>query len=209
MLLRERQFRVRAIPLLVLPFAMAFLAVMSETAGDSEALFAVVQQFPAIYLPFLIAFLPSSEGWQGRWIFFTSPAESMAAIRRGAAMAVLHVLAFPVMALLLVVHAMLFGPKSAVLTAAFSAGILLLLVPGSFRACEQPPFSASPDRLAAGPDLGGLFFRGVALTGAGVVFALLLERPAVAAAVAALALGAGIALSRSTAAFGEGPLPPP
>jgi hypothetical protein len=178
LLRRERAFRLRALPLLLLPFAMALLAVLGDRSAAGEAFFAVVHQFPAMYLPILVPFLRGSEGFAARWITLTAPAEDRAAVHRGTALALLRRLFLPVAAVLCVVHALTFGLPGALATTGFALGVLMLLMPGALRALDVPPFSEDPDELGGQLDLGGMLFPALLLTVAALLFqALRTELP--------------------------------
>gem|GEM_PF-5384175 len=72
---RSPGFRARVLPLLGLPAGMVFLTLGGD-GGDDYALLCLLLMLPAIYLPFLIAFLPRADQAKTGWVFAHAPAMS-------------------------------------------------------------------------------------------------------------------------------------
>lgn len=78
---RSAGFRARVLPLLGLPAGMVFLTLGGDGGWRSDyTLFCLLLMLPAIYLPFLIAFLPRADQAKTGWVFAHAPALSRALI---------------------------------------------------------------------------------------------------------------------------------
>src|SRR5690606_28767870 len=73
MLYRSPGFRSRVLPLFGMPAGMWLLAFLDRDPSAAQRLLAIALQLPAIYLPFLVAFLGSGDEPRARWLFDTSP----------------------------------------------------------------------------------------------------------------------------------------
>ncbi|MFN3242410.1 MAG: hypothetical protein ACE37K_12955 [Planctomycetota bacterium] len=69
---RSAGFRARVLPLLGLPAGMVFLTLGGDD-GDDFVLLCLLLMLPAIYLPFLIAFLPRADQAKTGWVFAHAP----------------------------------------------------------------------------------------------------------------------------------------
>lgn len=205
---RNPGFRARVLPLLGMPAAMMLLAANNPAAGQAPPLAApaLLLQLPAIYLPFLVAFLPRAEQPGAGWLFAHAPRLPLAVVHDAVWRALVsHVLA-PVTALaaaaLVVREPAAAGATLAAATFALALGTLAARA--AVRTLPGVPFTSASEADAS-PDLGGLFalalglgglgfaFGGwlppalrwpVALAAAGVAFAALRRRPDVGAAAA-------------------------
>jgi hypothetical protein len=93
MLWRSANFRAHALPLLGIPAAIAFLSLRSDNPQSRHMFLGMALQFPGIYLPFLIAFLPRSDFASAQWLFASAPNLPQAMVRRATRIALLtHVL---------------------------------------------------------------------------------------------------------------------
>ncbi|MCK5942475.1 MAG: hypothetical protein KAI24_10930 [Planctomycetes bacterium] len=72
---RSAGFRARVLPLMGLPAGMVFLTLGGD-GGDDFVLLCLLLMLPAIYLPFLIAFLPRADQAKTGWVFAHAPALS-------------------------------------------------------------------------------------------------------------------------------------
>ena len=73
---RSPGFRARVLPLLGLPAGMVFLTLGGEDGNSDFVLVCLLLQLPAIYLPFLIAFLPRADQVDTGWVFAHAPSLS-------------------------------------------------------------------------------------------------------------------------------------
>ncbi len=166
---RSPGFRTRVLPLLGLPAGMVFLTL---DGGKGSLVFtSLLLQLPAIYLPFVIAFLPRADQSDAGWVFAHAPALDLDQVRDATWRAlVTHVL--------LPVHAIAFGlavatsaaPLDTAAVALFAAS---LSVPASrplLRALHTVPFSQS-EEVDGATDLGSLFTAALVLGGIGTLFA--------------------------------------
>lgn len=217
---RSAGFRARVLPLLGLPAGMVFLSLGDQDQDEGFVLLCLLLQLPAIYLPFLIAFLPRADQRDAGWVFGHAPGITMDLVREATARAlVTHVLVpvhFVAAILLLGLHP---ARASAAAASGFAFGAAVLAAFVMVRALPVVPFT--DDREGdTGMDLGGLLAGALALGGAGTAFGAALPPGwrwpiagiAVAAAVARLrrnypAAGAGNAVSTPTAE--PEPAPPP
>lgn len=165
---RSPGFRARVLPLLGLPAGMVFLATQDAEARHGYVLQCVLLQLPAIYLPFLIAFLPRADEDGSGWIF--DHANVPLGIVRDATWRALvtHVLGpiHAVALLLLLAAAPNFDTLAAVL---FAAAVGVIASRAMVRRVDSVPFSRSGgDEFAV--DLGDLFGAALLLAGLGGVF---------------------------------------
>lgn len=70
---RSPGFRARVLPLFGLPAGMVFLTLRDPGDGDPFSLLCLLLMLPAIYLPFLIAFLPRADQAETGWVFAHAP----------------------------------------------------------------------------------------------------------------------------------------
>jgi hypothetical protein len=195
MLWRSPRFRARVLPLFGVPAAMVFLAYRGEGAGDRELLLGMVLQFPALYVPFLIGFLPAADQPDTDWVFRAAPPVTTAHLHRAVfAALVTHVL-LPIHALaaaLLLAASVTW--QSVLALVGFALGIAVLHVRAEARTLREFPFSCASQE-APGIDLGKLLASALVLCGAGAGMTLL-PGPVRWFAVAAALLAAGLALRR-------------
>ncbi len=182
MLWRSSGLRARVLPLLGVPAAMAALAMSGSEPKSQRMLTAMALQFPAIYLPFVIAFLPHADQPGCRWVFDSSPDLAMARIQRASWLALVCCVLLPVQiaacALLLAAG----QPATTTLAAAsFAVGFGGLAARLMVRDLADLPFSRDQDQ-EEGLEFGNLLGYALALAIAGAGTALLTEQ-------AALALG--------------------
>lgn len=198
MLYRSPGFRARVLPLFGLPLAMAFLAFADEQKEGSMVLLGICLQFPAIYLPFLILFLPQADHEASAWLFQTSPGHHLQIAREGSLIAISSRILLPVHAIAaILMMATGLGPITAVSLASFSWGIAVLLASLQVQSLGCMPFTVEGDALEGGMEFGSLIGLGILLAFAGAAFAM------IAAELSGLCLGltlAAIALHRLSTA---------
>lgn len=105
MLWRSPGYRARVLPLFGLPAAMIFLVLRGDDSGAADGthpFLGVAMQFPAIYMPFLVAFLPRADDPETGWLFRTAPALSITTIRNGALLALALFVLLPLFVVALV-----------------------------------------------------------------------------------------------------------
>lgn len=186
---RSPGFRARVLPLLGLPAGMVFLALRGDSAGNGFVFLCLLLQLPAIYLPFLVAFLPRADQSDAGWIFDQSPHLSRELVLDATWRALITHVLLPVHALALGLGMAFTGNRAdAVAASLFSFGLAVLAARPLLRPLACVPFTQSRDADAA-TDLGGLFTFAVLLGGLGTGFGAGLvgwQRWAAAGAVLAL-----------------------
>ena len=190
MLWRSPGLRARALPLLGVPAAMAFLALRGSDEQSNSLLATMALQFPAIYLPIVIAFLPQADQQGCRWLFDSAPPVTPARTQRAVWLALVLELLLPVQ--LLAVSIMLLAgqsPSQVLPAAAFALGSGGLAARLMVRSLDDLPFCRDLEP-TAGPDLGNMLTFGILLAIAGAGVALL---PAMGASV--VAVGSLVALA--------------
>jgi hypothetical protein len=176
---RSPGFRSRVLPLLGVPAAMVFLALRGERSDRDFVLASVVLQLPAIYLPFLVVFLPRADQPGAAWVFEHAPRLSRALVRDATWRAlVTHVLApvFAGAALLAVVAGAGTGAWALLAAIVFAAGLAIVAARAAAMQLETMPFTVAKEA-GNGPELGGLFASAIVLGGAGIAFGALLPPP--------------------------------
>jgi hypothetical protein len=187
MLQRSAGLRARVLPLLGVPAAMVLLALASAEPRAQRLFLAMVLQFPAVYLPFLVAFLPRADQAGADWLFATAPEATLAKARQGAFLAISSHVLLPVHVLALVAMLVLGLEWSfAVPASLFALGLAVLTARGQAAGLQSMPFTVetSAESETAG-DLGGSFGLVFVLSLAGAGFALVPETARWAAAAAA------------------------
>ncbi|HEX6811757.1 MAG TPA: hypothetical protein VF384_09055 [Planctomycetota bacterium] len=167
---RSAGFRARVLPLLGLPAGMAFLSLRGSAPQDGDVLTCLLLQIPAIYLPFLIAFLPRAEQTDTAWVFGLAPGLSPALVQDATWRALVTHVLVPVhaigMGLLLVFSANRLDAAAASL---FAFGIAVAAAHAMVRSLDCIPFTQHREA-DAGADLGALFGAALVLGGLGTLF---------------------------------------
>lgn len=190
MLARSPGFRAKVLPLAGVPAALVLLALLDPDPRSGGLLLGVTLQFPAIYLPILVAFLPGADQARTAWVFETSPlAGKGAVLGRKAALIVLvgHVLVPLHGAGLLLLFAFGTPLLEALTLVGFSVGAAVLAAEVALRRLDRIPFTGEDPhpRLEAGDVLAF----GLVLAVAGGLVALQAgSSPGLAAAAATLGL---------------------
>lgn len=194
MLWRSPGLRARVLPLLGVPAAMAFLALHGSETRGRALLATMALQFPAIYLPIVIAFLPRADQPGCRWVFDTAPARDPARMRRAVWLALWFALLLPVQVAVLAALLLAgLAPLVALPAGAFAIGAGGIAARTMVADLGDLPFSRDGDD-GAELQLGNLLGYGLLLAGAGAGAALL--PPGLAAAAALTLLVAVAALAR-------------
>jgi hypothetical protein len=174
---RQAGFRARVLPLLGVPAAAALLAAHggSGAGGPGSAgfgLVCVLMQLPAIYVPFLVAFLPRADQPDTNWVFGHAPALPAGLVHDAVWRALTtHVLA-PVLSLATLLVLVLGDTgTSALPAAAFALGLAILTARSASRRLDVLPFAVDVDA-DVGPGVGDLFAPALLLAGLGLAFGL-------------------------------------
>jgi len=168
---RNAAFRARVLPLLGIPAATALLSAQAEVA-NGYALTSALLQLPAIYLPFLVAFLPRSDQPGTEWLFAHAPQLPIAAMHDAVWRALVTHVLLPVFAFATALVTMT-DPTGlgALPAAAFAFGVAVVAARPAARALAVIPFTAASD-VESGPDLGALLGAALLLGGLGLAFGL-------------------------------------
>lgn len=171
---RSAGFRSRVLPLLGLPAGMAFLSLQGEEQQNGDVLMCVLLQIPAIYLPFLIAFLPRADQTDTAWVFGLAPGLSHGLVQDATWRALVTHVLVPVHAIgLLLLLGFSSNRLDATAASLFALGVAVVAARAMVRSLDDIPFTQSREA-DAGTDLGGLFGAAVVLGGLGTVFGALL-----------------------------------
>ncbi len=169
MLFRSPGFRARVLPLFGIPLAMALLALDSDRGEHGTALLGVTLQLPAIYLPFLIAFLPHADHAGAAWLFETAPRHGPRLAREAALLALAVRLLLPFHAAAAAALVLLTGtppgPALALPALGFATGVGVAVL--ALRRLEHTPFTQRHDDPPA-LEFGGLLATGLVLAAVGI-----------------------------------------
>ncbi|MCR9248188.1 MAG: hypothetical protein NXI31_24420 [bacterium] len=181
---RSPGFRARVLPLLGLPAGMIYLSLRGDDAAAatdddgsnrSFVFLCLLLQLPAIYLPFLIAFLPRADQDNTGWVFDQAPPVPLVTVRDAAWRALVTHVLVPVHA---IAGALLVAtspqPLDVAFAALFSFGVAVVISRPMCAALRRIPFT---DDSAAEPatDLGSLFPFALLLLGLAMIYGLLLQ----------------------------------
>ncbi len=200
---RSASFRARVLPLLGVPTAMVFLAMRGGAKAHDFVLTCVVLQLPAIYLPFLVMFLPRADQPGTGWVFDQAPNLGRGLVQDAAWRALVTHVLVPVFGLAVVLLAATGRQGLVALPAAlFAFGLAVFAANAAVRRLETVPFTTAGEG-DQGPELGGMFGSAIVLGGLGTAFGLWL--PAwLRWPVALLAVAAAIVRLRQPVAEGVG-----
>ncbi len=165
MLWRSPAVRARVLPLLGVPAAIAFLALRGSEGRGADLFVAMALQFPAIYLPFVIAMMRPSDVQGARWIFDSAPATTPERVQRAAWISLVTRVLLPVHATLAVMLlATSDRPLDTALLCVWSFCIGACAARVMARAIDDVPFSR--DDANANLDFGNLMAAALVLAGA-------------------------------------------
>ena len=183
---RSPGFRARVLPLLGMPAGMALLTLRSGEREHDYVLLCLLLQLPAIYLPFLIAFLPRADQPGTGWVFAQAPTLPRELVHDATWRALVSHVLLPVQALAVALM-WLVGrePLQATAAALFATGVGVLVAQVMVRTMTAVPFTADQEGDSQA-ELGGAFGGALVLGGIGTAFGILL--PAVARWPVALAV---------------------
>ena len=167
---RSAGFRARVLPLLGVPAGMVFLALQRQ-GGPNLVLTSLVLQLPAIYLPFLIAFLPRADQPGTGWVFAQAPNLTRELVQDATWRALVTHVLVPVHALAALLLATVVRDASAVAAGVFAFGLAVLAARFMVRGIEHVPFTHAREG-DRGVDLGAAFAAGMVLGGLGAAFVL-------------------------------------
>lgn len=167
---RSPGFRARVLPLLGLPAGMVFLSLQGEGQPNAFVFQCVLLQLPAIYLPFLIAFLPRADQTGTGWVFALSPHLSRALVHDATWRALVTHVLVPVHVLALGLGCLSSNrPIAAAAASVFAFAVAVLAARPMLRTLTVVPFTQDRDGDAA-TDLGGLFTSALLLGALGALF---------------------------------------
>lgn len=196
MLYRSPSFRARVLPLLGVPVAMVLLSFSGERSREQLVLVGTALQFPAIYLPFLVMFLPYGEHAGAGFVFATSPHDDVALARAAALFALLSRIVLPIVAaaaLLLLAFGL--RPATVATLTVFSASTAVGSGTLALRRLDCMPFTAEDE--PAGAEFGDMLALALVLAALGGAFALVAAHAA-GFAIAAVALATTLLHLRQT-----------
>ncbi len=193
---RSASFRSRVLPLLGLPAGMVFLSLQDDESKSRGYVFScLLLQLPAIYLPFLIAFLPRADQPDTGWIFQIAPRLSREQIQDATWRALVSHVLVPVHVLAFVLLMSVTPRIDTVAASLFALGVAVLASRAMVRSLSFVPFSRADDADVT-VDLGGSFAAALLLGGTAAGFGGAL--PAWARWIAVLLVSAGaVALLRT------------
>ena len=193
---RSAGFRARVLPLLGLPAGMVFLTLGGEgDGGDPYPLLCLLLMLPAIYLPFLIAFLPRSDQAGTGWVFGHAPALSRATVSDATWRALTTHVLLPTYAMALVLVVAI-GPDRADRAAAVTYSFAMATLAAKLMSrIDRVPFTDDREE-DRGLDLGALMTGALALGLVGALFGAALA-PWLRWPIAAFAFAAAAWLLRS------------
>ncbi|MBX3465172.1 MAG: hypothetical protein KF830_18550 [Planctomycetes bacterium] len=187
---RSPGFRSRALPLLGLPAGMAVLSLPGRGDAHGFVFTCLLLQLPAIYLPFLVAFLPQADQPEAGWLFAQAPALPPATLRGATWRALVTHVLLPVHTIALALLVLVQPGPDAVAAVAFAFAVAVLASRWMVGMLTTVPFTVD-GAAQAGPDLGMLFAAALVLGGTGTAFGGLLP-PGGRWVVAAVAVVAAI-----------------
>lgn len=210
----ERDFVIRAYPLVGAPLALLFLGA---EPGDpkGEGLFALLLFSPAIYLPVMLLYVPATATPAARWLVDTSPLHP-ADEASGAQKAIFVRFLLPLYVALFTIASLRVGLDLSLRVAPIAVISGLVVLRAVWPRCVQtPPLSTSPGELGSAweNEFSGLLF-GVGL---GMVFVSIaawrqVPSPAVGVGIGVLALVVELQRARTghaRGALGRGPAAKP
>jgi hypothetical protein len=193
---RSAGFRARVLPLLGMPAGMAFLTLRGSDGDETYVLTCVLLQLPAIYLPFLIAFLPRADQPGTGWVFEQAPGLDLALVRDATWRALVSHVLVPVQALALVLLSLAAPDRLAAGAAVlFATGLAIVAARVMVRGLADVPFTRNQEG-DTGADLGAAFGAALVLGGLGTAFGNALPANARWPVAAAVLAGAVLTLLR-------------
>jgi len=187
---RSAGFRTRVLPLLGLPAGMVFLSLPGTEPKHGFVFLCLLLQLPAIYLPFLIAFLPRADQADATWLFDQAPDTSQALVQDATWRALVTHVLVPVHAIALLLLTVVHPGLDVLAASLFAFGTAVLASRFMVRVLPCVPFTKEGDGgLTA--DLGSLFAFALVLGGLGTAFGGILS-PAMRWLVAAAAIAAAV-----------------
>lgn len=178
MLYRSPGFRARVLPLFGMPAAMGLLSFWDQQEGVGQTLLmGTVLQFPAVFLPFLVAFLHRSDQEKTGWVFRTSPHRELGVYRAGSLIALSTRVLLPLqlvacVALLALAVLQGRGHWFALSMPLFSLALGVMVCEICLGALQGIPFSEDKDASEEGLGFGALSTLGLVLALLGALFSL-------------------------------------
>ena len=171
---RSAGFRTRVLPLLGVPAAMVLLTMRGTGARNDFVLTCVLMQLPAIYLPFLVVFLPRADQPGTAWIFAHAPRIWLEDVQDATWRALVTHVLLPVFAIAMLLACATGASGLAALPAAlFALGVAVLSARVVVRSLMVVPFTEAREG-DRGPEFGSVVGNGILLGGLGTLFGLAL-----------------------------------
>jgi hypothetical protein len=162
----EREFVLRAYPMIAIPLAMLFAGSRGASGLERDGLIAVLLFTPATYLPILLVHVPATSSPEARWIIDGAPV-GRAEIDNGALKALAVRFLVPLYVLLFALAWSQAGPDFALRLAPIGFLLSLLVMRRLYPMCvTDVPLSRSASELEARMDWTGI------LLGLGLVLTL-------------------------------------
>ena len=183
MLYRSPGFRGRILPLFGMPAAMVLLSLWDLEDGQARSLLlGITLQFPAIFLPFLVAFLPRSDHEHAGWLFRCSPYQDMELYRSGSLLALTTHVLLPLqlatlVALLAAGSWSVAGVLFAVIMPIFSLALGVLVAEVSLRELAHKPFTTDSENDGEGAAMGGVMALAMGLAMVGGLVSIVVTNP--------------------------------
>ena len=191
---RSAGFRSRVLPLLGLPAGMVFLGLQAGEQRHGFTFTCLLLQLPAVYLPFLIAFLPRADHGGAEWIFEQAPDLGRNVVHDASWRALVSHVLLPIHTFSLVLLLATAPRVDVVAASMFALGIAVIASRWMITALPTVPFTQERESETA-LDLGTLMVSALVLCGLGSAFAALLP-PAGRWVAAAAAIGGAVMLLR-------------
>lgn len=169
MLYRSPGFRGRVLPLFGMPAAMVLLSLWDlEDAPSRNLLLGITLQFPAIFLPFLVAFLPRSDHEHASWMFETSPHQGLELYRAGSLFALTSHVLLPLQLVTMIgLLSAGIGSQQGILFAVvmpiFSLALGVLVAEASLLSLHHRPFTLDSESGGENSGLNGLMVAAIGL----------------------------------------------
>lgn len=165
---RSAGFRARVLPLLGLPAGMVFSSLHGSGERHGFVFTCLLLQLPAIYLPFLIAFLPRADQPDSGWIFEVTPRLTLGIVRDATWRALVTHVLVPVHGLAAVLLVASTPSLDTVAACLFSLAVAVIAARAMTQNLDAVPFSTREED--TGTDLGALFGAALALGVLGSLF---------------------------------------
>jgi hypothetical protein len=200
----EREFVLRAYPMIAIPLAMLFAGSRGSSGIERDGLVAVLLFTPATYLPILLAHVPATSSPEARWILDGAPV-TRAAIENGALKALVLRFVLPLYLLLFALAWSQAGAGFALRLAPIGFLLSLIVTRRMYEMCVRDlPLSRPISDLEAQMDwTGPLLGLGIGLTLAAILALVFVKTALLAGVVCLVLIAMEVASDRSARGGGE------